>query len=89
MQYQPIVDDAIKVFASRLEEGFVSTGRACPIDIWFQLFAFDVITAVTTSTRHGFLDEGGDVDGMLKELNDNNVYKGLVSRCPQARTQLN
>lgn len=41
--------------------------------------AFDVITEMTMSRSIGFMRTGGDVDGVLKTLQKELDYRGIVS----------
>ena len=42
--------------------------------------AFDVITEMTMSRSIGFMKAGGDVDGVLKTLQKELDYRGIVSQ---------
>ena len=50
--------------------------------------AFDVITEMTMSRSIGFMKAGGDVDGVLKTLQKELDYRGIVSRSCRAYTPL-
>lgn len=66
--YEPMVDETIKVFLDQTEVLFSSKNAACDFSEWLQFYAFDVIGCITYSKRHGFIDRGEDVDGMIKYL---------------------
>lgn len=68
VQYEPSVDAATTKFLDQTEAFFASRGAVCDFAKWLQWYAFDVIGEVTYSKRHGFIDDGRDVDGMVKYL---------------------
>lgn len=65
VSYEPHVDSTIKTFFNQLDNRFVKTGHVCNLHDWLQMFAFDVIGAITFSKRFGFLEQGKDVDGIM------------------------
>lgn len=68
VQYEPLVDETTKIFLDRTETLFSSKNAICDFSQWLQYYAFDVIGQITYSKRHGFLDSGKDVDGMVAYL---------------------
>jgi cytochrome P450 len=79
IQYEPLVDDVIQVFLNQTERFFAEPGRICDFAKWLQFFAFDVIGQITYSKRHGFIDRGADVDGMVQYLGKLFSYVAPVS----------
>jgi cytochrome P450 len=79
IQYEPLVDDVIQVFLNQTERLFAEPGRICDFAKWLQFFAFDVIGQITYSRRHGFIDRGADVDGMVQYLGQLFSYVAPVS----------
>lgn len=68
VQYEPSVDSATEKFLDQTEALFVSKNSICDFAEWLQYLAFDVIGQITYSKRHGFVDRGEDVDGMVGYL---------------------
>lgn len=82
VQYEPYVDDTIDVFFEQLDKRFA--GKPGPdgvihLPTWLQYYAFDTIGELTYSSRHGFLESGKDVDGIIAYLSVYMNYLGLVS----------
>ncbi|KAI9657108.1 MAG: hypothetical protein M1821_003274 [Bathelium mastoideum] len=73
--YEPLTDDIIIKLLRVLNERFIRTGKTCPIDQWFQYLAFDVVSMVTMSRPMGFVEQGGDVDGLLAQLETEFSYR--------------
>ncbi|MDI1490295.1 MAG: hypothetical protein OHK93_001495 [Ramalina farinacea] len=81
MQYEPFVDKTIELFLEQVDHNFA--GKEGPdgiIDLpqWMRAYAFDVIGELTYSERHGFLDSGGDVEGIVSSLRKAVAYGQLV-----------
>lgn len=75
--YEQYVDDCAIIFQDRLGE-LATSGRYIDMAHWFQVYAFDVIGAITYSKRFGFLDRGEDVDGIMQALDSSMPYSTLV-----------
>ena len=68
VQYEPSVDITTSKFLDQTEALFTSENKVCDFAEWLQYYAFDVIGEITYSKRHGFIDSGKDVDGMVGYL---------------------
>jgi len=68
VQYEPLVDETTGRFLDQTEALFSSKNAICNFSQWLQYYAFDVIGQITYSKRHGFVDTGEDVDGMVAYL---------------------
>ena len=79
VQYEPLVDDTTEVFLDQTESLFSSKAATCDFAQWLQFYAFDVIGEITYSKRHGFVDRGEDVDGMVRYIGKLFSYAGPVS----------
>ncbi|PVH97042.1 cytochrome P450 [Periconia macrospinosa] len=64
LDLEPYIDDALSFMMSRLVD---MEGRVINMNLWAQLFAFDVIGEVTFSKRFGFMDSGQD-DGSFAQI---------------------
>jgi cytochrome P450 len=80
VQYEPFVDEVTEVFLRQTENLFASPNKICDFAEWLQFFAFDVIGQITYSKRHGFIDRGEDVDGMVRYLGKLFSYVAPVSK---------
>ncbi len=79
LQYEPFVDERTGVFLDQTEKLFAAPNKVCDFAEWLQFFAFDVIGEITYSRRHGFIERGEDVDGMVQYLGRLFSYVAPVS----------
>ncbi|KAH8658385.1 cytochrome P450 [Xylariales sp. PMI_506] len=82
IQFEPFVDKNMKLFYTKLDELFISTNKPCDYHNWVQYWAFDVIFEMTMSRNLGFMEAGGDVDGVLKQLNRETDYRAISLTMP-------
>ncbi|CEJ61145.1 Putative VrtE [Penicillium brasilianum] len=82
MQFEPYVDRNIKLFYERIDELFIRPKISCDIHNWVQYFAFDAVLEMTMSQNLGFMKAGGDVDGVLKQLQKDLDYRGIALAMP-------
>ncbi|KAL6232308.1 hypothetical protein BDW75DRAFT_232915 [Aspergillus navahoensis] len=82
MQFEPFVDRNIRLFYARLDELFIQPQRPCDIHNWVQYFAFDAVLEMTMSRNLGFMKAGGDVEGVLKQLQKDLDYRGIALAMP-------
>ncbi|KAL4812056.1 cytochrome P450 [Aspergillus spinulosporus] len=82
LQFEPFVDRNIQLFYVRLNELFIEPQRPCDIHNWVQYFAFDAILEMTMSRNLGFMKAGGDVEGVLKQLQRDLDYRGIALAMP-------
>lgn len=68
VQYEPLVDETTEKFLDQTEALFSSRNAVCNFSQWLQYYAFDVIGQITYGKRHGFVERGEDVDGMVEYL---------------------
>lgn len=78
VQYEPSVSEATEKFLDQTEALFLSKNAICDFAEWLQFLAFDVIGQITYSKRHGFVERGEDVDGMVGYLGRLFSYFGPV-----------
>lgn len=65
MAFEPIIDDVLRCFTKNVNDRYLQHGTIFDLAKWLQYYAFDVMGMLTFSKRYSFLDEGGDVGGML------------------------
>ncbi|KAJ5909055.1 cytochrome P450 [Penicillium taxi] len=82
MQFEPFVDSNIRLFYNRMDELFIQPELPCDIHNWVQYFAFDTVLEMTMSRNLGFMKVGGDVDGVLKQLQKDLDYRGIALAMP-------
>ncbi|KAL8825167.1 MAG: hypothetical protein Q9191_004576 [Dirinaria sp. TL-2023a] len=82
VQYEPFVDGTTEKFLDQTEALFSSKNAVCDFSQWLQYYAFDVIGEITYSKRHGFVDRGEDVDGMVSYLGRLFSYVAPVGQMP-------
>ncbi|KAJ5738183.1 cytochrome P450 [Penicillium malachiteum] len=80
--FEPFVDENTKLFYAKMEELFIQPKKPCDLHNWVQYFAFDVVLEMTMSRNLGFLKAGGDVDGVLKQLQKDLDYRGIALAMP-------
>ena len=80
--FEPLVDSTTAVFFSRLDALYAETGQACDAGRWLQFYAFDVIGELTFSKRLGFLEQGEDVEGIMRSIANNFDRCSLIGQMP-------
>ncbi|KAI3326719.1 cytochrome P450 CYP4/CYP19/CYP26 subfamily protein [Xylariaceae sp. AK1471] len=70
LSHEPQVDEVLTVLQEKLESRYVSNGQVVDLVSWMGYFAFDVMGTLAFSKRHGCLDEGKDVGGMIGDIRD-------------------
>lgn len=76
VKYEYLIDDTLSVFLNELNERFAGReGGDGVLDLhaWLVYFAFDVVGDLTHGARHGFIEHGGDVSGIIAQV------KGFLS----------
>ncbi|KAI1356133.1 cytochrome P450 [Xylaria sp. FL0043] len=82
VQYEPFVNNTIKLFFEQTERLYVNNPEGCDFVRWLQFYAFDVIGEVTYSKRHGFLERNEDVDGIVSYLGNLFLYVAPIGQIP-------
>ncbi|KAI0405100.1 cytochrome P450 [Xylaria palmicola] len=82
VQYEPFVNNTIKLFFEQTERLYVNNPEGCDFVRWLQFYAFDVIGEVTYSKRHGFLERNEDVDGIVNYLGNLFLYVAPIGQIP-------
>ncbi|CAN8096549.1 unnamed protein product [Discula destructiva] len=92
-QLSPFIDDSIEHLMSKMDAmasgnhsggggGGVGPGPAINLGNWLHWFAFDVLGEVAFSRSFGFVDQGRDVDGAIKTIDQMQKYNGVVGQIP-------
>lgn len=82
LESEEAIDSCINLFMSRLDE-FASQSKAVDLGAWLQYFAFDVVGEFTFASKLGFLEQGQDVDGMMKAIEGMLSYASLCGQVPE------
>ena len=80
--YEATVDDVIDVFLKELDERFAGKPNgdgAIDLYTWLAYFTFDVMGSLSYGGRHGFLESGNDVHGIMGFVVRFTMYGYLVS----------
>ena len=83
VQYEPFVNDIVRLFLEQMDARFADkSGPEGIIDfpLWLQFYAFDVVGELTYSSKHGFLETGKDIDGMIAFITKFMGYVAVVSK---------
>ena len=76
VELDSVAQKPIDRLLQRIEE-YAESGNPMNFSEWMQWTAFDVIGEVSFSKQFGFLDEGKDIDGTLKSIDDM-LWSGIV-----------
>ncbi|KAK4248362.1 cytochrome P450 [Corynascus novoguineensis] len=83
-QLSPFIDDTIELLARKIETFIDKEPRGVfNLGDYLHYFAFDVLGEVAFSRSFGFLEEGRDVDGAIKTIDNSQWYNGLVGQVPE------
>ena len=65
--YESFIDSTMGIFFNRLDELYVR-GSTCDLGTWLEWFVFDALGELTFSKRYGFLDQGKDVENIIRDI---------------------
>ncbi|KAH6632420.1 cytochrome P450 [Chaetomium tenue] len=84
-QLGPFIDDMVELLGRKVGEHVDGRGEGAVFDLgdYLHYFAFDVLGEVAFSRGFGFLEEGRDVDGAIKTIDNSQVYNGIVGQVPE------
>ncbi|KAF2180296.1 cytochrome P450 oxidoreductase [Zopfia rhizophila CBS 207.26] len=82
LESEPAMDSCIRLFMEKLDE-YAAEQKSIDLGAWLQYFAFDVVGEVTFAKKLGFLEEGKDVDGIIKTIENILTYAALCGQVPE------
>lgn len=82
LESEKAVDSCIGLFKQRLDD-FATNHQSIDLGTWLQYFAFDVVGEFTFARKLGFLEQGKDVDGMIKGIEGTLAYVALCGQVPE------
>lgn len=62
------VDKTLAIMIEQIDKRFVDSQAVFDLSDWLQYFAFDVMGTLTFSKRYGFLEQGRDMNSMLRTI---------------------
>ena len=68
LEYEPSIDSTIRVFVARLAQSFAgqeNNNGIFDLHTWLLYATFDIMGDLTYSQRHGFIEQGRDVKGII------------------------
>ena len=83
VSYEETVDAVIDIFLKELDQRFTGNpNRDGAIDAytWFLYFTFDAMGSLTYGARHGFIESGEDVHGIINYVVRFATYGHFVSQ---------
>ncbi|KAF2218922.1 cytochrome P450 [Elsinoe ampelina] len=80
VKFEPLMDSAIELFIQRLREEFVRPQKPCPIHEWLHFLAWDMIAEITFSRKFGFLEQGEDVQNLIRMGEESTNYLAVVGQ---------
>ena len=66
LEMESKVDECSVLFMQQLNDRFASKGKPADLGTWLQFYAFDVVGEISFDKKLGFLEQGSDVDNMMK-----------------------
>lgn len=91
-QLSPFIDDTIEFFMGKMTAMAENRGDDPPtssgkpvvnLGNWLHWFAFDVLGEMAFSRSFGFLEQGRDVDGAIKTIDQMQKYNGVTGQIPE------
>ena len=67
---EPFIDETIAVMTAQIDRRFEGKGIIFDLGDWLQFFAFEVMGTISFSKRYGFLEEGKDINSMIRTVWD-------------------
>lgn len=77
---EPVMDRRIDHWLSTMEERFVEGGREFDLAPWVTFLTHDVISDLAFGQPLGFVERGGDVEGLVGDIRGSLVFIGVMSR---------
>ena len=77
--YEPYVDECSEIFVNKMRQ---TNGQVIDLSAWLQWYAFDVIAYITFRRRFGFMEEGCDVNNMIRDIDDAFQYVKIIGQYP-------
>ncbi|EMC93694.1 hypothetical protein BAUCODRAFT_76509 [Baudoinia panamericana UAMH 10762] len=87
LKMEPAIDECSKLLLDKMHE-YADRKEAFDLGTWLQYYTFDVIGEVTFEKKLGFLELGGDVDGMIAAIEGLLLYASHCGQVPEWHPRL-
>ncbi|KXX82964.1 Pisatin demethylase [Madurella mycetomatis] len=77
---EPLIDERIEYWLSRVDTLFASTKAPFDFSPWASYMAYDVISEVGFGECFGFVEQGRDVNGLIRSMHDGVLPFGIMAR---------
>ncbi|RYP60483.1 hypothetical protein DL769_008088 [Monosporascus sp. CRB-8-3] len=77
---EPLVDKNITRWLAKLDERFAATGERFDLASWAIYVAYAVVSEVGFGAPFGFVEQGRDVDGLIRGFHDRLMPFGVMAR---------
>ncbi|GAB1320975.1 hypothetical protein MFIFM68171_11185 [Madurella fahalii] len=85
---EPLIDMRVQYWLSRVDVLFASTKTPFDFSPWATYMAYDVVSEVGFGECFGFVEQGRDVDGLIRGMHDGMLPFGLMARLHPLTTWL-
>jgi hypothetical protein len=75
--FEVYADECTKIFLDAMED---LEGKSVDFATWLQWYAFDVIGGITFQRRFGFMEQRGDVDSMIRKIDEGLEYVKVIGQ---------
>ncbi|PON26445.1 pisatin demethylase [Trichoderma gamsii] len=85
VQLEPFVNSTLSAFMRELDKRFVNTEtgpKVFDFSRWLNLYAFDAIGELSFSERIGFIESGGDIEGIMHQIEMQLGHQNTVGQMP-------
>ncbi|KAI1343777.1 cytochrome P450 [Xylariaceae sp. FL0016] len=77
---EPLMDALIRRWTAQLDARFADTGEDFDFAPWSVYLAYDIIGDIGFGAPFGFVEQGRDVDGLMRGFHDGTLAFGLLAR---------
>ncbi|KAK5072143.1 hypothetical protein LTR64_004079 [Lithohypha guttulata] len=82
VEFEPLVDSTTNFFLDTLQQRFAAEKKEIDLGFYLQAYAFDVMGELTMSRRLGFIEQGMDVNNIMKSIDANFEYFSVIGQMP-------
>ncbi|KAI8680400.1 hypothetical protein NCS57_00320500 [Fusarium keratoplasticum] len=82
LDLEPVMDETLSELVGHLDRRFANTGDVCKMDDWVAYYAWDAAANISFGRHYSFMEEGGDVGGIIAESTAGLKYFAPVSQIP-------
>lgn len=82
LKLEDAIDSCSEMFIEKMR-AYADEKKPVDLGAWLQYYAFDVVGELTFETKLGFLEKGGDVDGMMAAIEGMLLYASQCGQVPE------